>query len=101
MSAAARWGEDGSSRSAQHAQQAADDHVCVGDQAHAGGDLPFVAAEPVLEPPERLFGALGLDIRNANGTSTSVQLMMTNTATAITATVVGVLLLIRWCSARR
>jgi hypothetical protein len=43
----------------------------------------------------------GLDIRNANGTSTSAQLMMTNTITAITATALGVFLLIRWCSARR
>jgi hypothetical protein len=36
--------------SAQHAQRAGDHHECPGEQAITGGDLPFVAGEPVYEP---------------------------------------------------
>src|SRR5262249_52449910 len=41
----------------------------------------------------------GLNSRDANGTSTSAQLMRTKTITATTAIAVAVLVLIRWCSA--
>src|SRR5215831_11133428 len=54
LSGSRRW-------SAQHAQCAGDHHERAGEQGDGGRDLPLVADDPVLEPLNRVFGALRPD----------------------------------------